>query len=273
MVKKILLLSIFCISLVSCGTRAPYRQEGTSFQQQKGAHRIMSYNIHHGRGMDDIVDIERIGKLIIDVQPEVVGLQEVDSVVNRSGNIDIIQMLSEQTGMHATFGYSILHDGGKYGNGILTREKPIKVKKIALPGAREARTALIVELERYVVVNTHLSLDGAERLRSVEIITDAAKGYDKPVFLTGDLNATPDSAPMELLKKEWQILSDPDQPTSPSIHPRRTIDYILGYTANGQTYTRYRAEVIDEQVASDHRPLFTDIRLAAPKVKQHVKEK
>ncbi|MDD4416316.1 MAG: hypothetical protein PHI70_05985 [Proteiniphilum sp.] len=52
----------------------------------------MSYNIHHGRGMDDAVDIERIGNVINEVNPEVVGLQEVDSVVNRSGNIDILQL-------------------------------------------------------------------------------------------------------------------------------------------------------------------------------------
>ncbi|MFA5650225.1 MAG: endonuclease/exonuclease/phosphatase family protein [Proteiniphilum sp.] len=272
MIKKIPLLLILCIYLVSCGTRST-QQGSTSFPQEKDAHRIMSYNIHHGRGMDDIVDIERIGKVIIDIHPEVVGLQEVDSVVNRSGNIDIIQMLSEQTGMHATFGYSILHDGGKYGNGMLTREKPVAVKKIALPGASEARTALIVELERYVVVNTHLSLNGEERLESVKIITDAAKAYDKPVFLIGDLNATPESAPMEFLKKGWQILSDPHQPTSPSVNPRRTIDYILGYTANEHNYTIQQAEVIDEPVASDHRPLFADIRLAAPKAKQHMKEK
>lgn len=60
----------------------------------------------------------------------------------------------------ATFGYSILHDEGKYANGLLTREKPINIRKIALPGANEARTAQIVELEKYVVVNTHLSQRG-----------------------------------------------------------------------------------------------------------------
>ncbi|NLX65279.1 MAG: endonuclease [Bacteroidales bacterium] len=224
----------------------------------------MSYNIHHGEGMDAKMDIERIGKLIIAVNPEVVGLQEVDSVVARSGNIDILQMLSEQTGMKGTFGYSILHDGGKYGNGMLTREKPLSVKKIALPGAKEARSALVVELDKYVVVNTHLSLTNEERLESVKIITDAVKTYDKPVFLMGDLNATPDSEPITFLQDKWQILSNPKQPTSPSVNPRSTIDYILGYTANGQTYAKYKAQVIDEQVASDHRPLFVDIRLKTP---------
>ena len=85
------------------------------------------------QGMDDVVDIPRISDVINDVSPDVVGLQEVDSVVNRSGNIDIIQQLSEHTGMHATYGYSILHDGGKYGNGLLTREEPLSVKRSVCP--------------------------------------------------------------------------------------------------------------------------------------------
>lgn len=254
--KKNLILSLLSFVTTLCWAQ--------NFPQSENTHRLMSYNIHHGEGMDGKMDIKRIGDLINAVNPEVVGLQEVDSVVNRSGKIDIIQLLSEQTGMFPTFGYSILHDGGKYGNAVLTREKPVAVKKIALPGAKEARTALIVELDKYVVVNTHLSLTNEERLQSVKIITDAIKKYNKPVFLMGDLNATPDSDPIEFLKKEWQILSNPEQPTSPSTNPKSTIDYVLGYTAKGETYAKYGAQVIDEQVASDHRPLFVDIRLKTP---------
>lgn len=254
--KKTLLVSIFSLLLFHIGAQ--------SFPQRENTHRLMSYNIHHAKGMDNKIDVERIGRLIMNVNPEVVGLQEVDSVMVRSGNIDILQLLAAQTGMHATFGYSILHDGGKYGNGMLTKEKPLAVKKIALPGAKEARTALIVELNRYVVVNTHLSLTNEEQLESVKIITKAVEKYDKPVFLMGDLNATPDSEPMTYLQEKWQYLSNTKQLTSPSVNPRSTIDYVLGFTAKGQTYAKYRAHVIDEQVASDHRPLFVDIRLKTP---------
>lgn len=250
--KKITLLAIFCLALFLAGAQTYPRHDNTC--------RVMSYNIHHGEGMDGIIDIDRIGKLIIDIDPDVVGLQEIDSVTARSANIDIMRHLSEQTGMYATFGFSILYDGGKYGNGILTREKPVAVRKIALPGADEARTALIVELNNYVVVNTHLSLNNEERLQSVKIITDAVSTYDKPVILTGDLNATPDSAPIQFLEKGWQILSDPGKHTFPSVNPKETIDYILGFTAKGKSYTKYRSEVIDEQIASDHRPLFADFR-------------
>src|SRR5690554_1008072 len=92
-----------------------------NFPQRENTHRLMCYNIHHGEGMDERMDIERISNLILKINPEVVGLQEIDSVVNRSGNIDIMKLFAEQTGMYATFGFSIYHDGGKYGNGMLTR--------------------------------------------------------------------------------------------------------------------------------------------------------
>ncbi|MFA7493777.1 MAG: endonuclease, partial [Proteiniphilum sp.] len=78
--KKIISFAIFCLAIFQVGAQ--------TFPQRENTHRLMSYNIHHGEGMDGKMDIERIGKLIIDINPEVVGLQEVDSVVARSGNID-----------------------------------------------------------------------------------------------------------------------------------------------------------------------------------------
>ena len=36
--------------------------------------RVMSYNIHHGRGSDDKVDLDRIAKLINDWNPDLVAL-------------------------------------------------------------------------------------------------------------------------------------------------------------------------------------------------------
>lgn len=256
MKKTILLFLISCLAL--------FNIEAQTYPQRENTHRLMSFNIQHGEGMDRKIDIERIGNVILDANPEVVGLQEVDSVVNRSGNIDIMKLLAEQTGMHPVFGYSILHDGGKYGNGMLTKEKPIGVIKINLPGASEARTALIVELNRYVVVNTHLSLTNDERLESVKIITEAIRDYDKPVFLMGDLNAEPGDDPIEHLEKEWQILTNTNAKTFPSTEPKVTIDYVLGYKGKGETYAKFQSRVLEDKITSDHRPLFVDIRLKTP---------
>lgn len=255
--KLIILLSILSITLGSVHAQ--------TFSQRENTQRLMSYNIHHGEGMDEVIDIERIGNVILDINPEVVALQEIDSVLTRSGSIDILDLLQKQTGMHATFGYSILHDGGKYGNGFLSKEKPINTRKISLPGEKEARTALIIELEKYVVVNTHLSLTNEERLESVKIITEAIKEYNKPVFLMGDLNAEPKDEPIKWLEEaEWQILSNANAKTFPSIEPNVTLDYVLGYKGKGETYGKFRAQVINNEIASDHRPIFVDVRIKTP---------
>lgn len=251
----LLVLAIFLPSVLFSAPDFPQRENTT---------RLMSFNIHHAEGMDGKFDVERIGSLIQNTIAEVVALQEVDSVVGRSGKIDIMLRLEKQTGMFASFGFSILHDGGKYGNGVLTREKPLNVIKIALPGVSEARTALIVELNRYVVVNTHLSLSEAKRIESVRLITEAISGYRKPVFLLGDLNALPGSAPIKFLEKDWQLLSNANSKTYPSDEPAETLDYVWGYKANGETYARFGSRVIDDKISSDHRPLFVDVRLKTP---------
>ncbi len=230
--------------------------------QEQDSIRLMSYNIHRAEGMDEKIDIKRIGTIILEVNPEVAALQEVDSVVNRSGNIDILKALAEQTGMYHTFGYSILHDGGKYGNGVLTKERPVNASKIYLPGEDEARTALIIELEEYIIVNTHLSLTNMERLESVKIITEYIKGYDKPVFLLGDLNAEPHEDPIKWLESEkWVVLTDSLAPTFPSTEPDITIDYIIGYKGDVFNYKTINSTVIDNKIASDHRPIYTDVQI------------
>ena len=58
--------------------------------------RFASYNIFHG-GLADY-DMSRIAKNITDNQIDIVGLQEVDIGVARSGKIDILDELSKKTG-------------------------------------------------------------------------------------------------------------------------------------------------------------------------------
>ena len=57
-------------------------------------YRVMTYNIHHGEGTDNIIDIKRIAKVINKWSPELVALQEVDNGTTRSGNINEADTLS-----------------------------------------------------------------------------------------------------------------------------------------------------------------------------------
>jgi endonuclease/exonuclease/phosphatase family metal-dependent hydrolase len=81
--------------------------------------RILSYNIHHGAGMDEVLDLDRIAALIREVNPDLVALQEMDSVVTRTGGVDQMATLGESTGLQPLFGRFMAYQGGAYGMGIL----------------------------------------------------------------------------------------------------------------------------------------------------------
>lgn len=61
--------------------------------------RLMSYNIRHGAGLDGRLDFERIAEVIKREHPDVVALQEVDSVTRRTGGRDFLGELGVSTGM------------------------------------------------------------------------------------------------------------------------------------------------------------------------------
>lgn len=50
--------------------------------------RVLSYNIHHAEGIDGKLDVARIARVIKDCQPDLVALQEVDKLVERTESID-----------------------------------------------------------------------------------------------------------------------------------------------------------------------------------------
>lgn len=153
--------------------------------------RIMSYNVHNAIGMDGKTDCNRIADIITSVNPDVVAIQEVDSMTIRSKRKDILGEIAKQTGMKATFAEAIPYQGGKYGIGILSKEKPIRVKRVPLPGREEARTMVLAEFNDYVFVATHFSLTSADQELSVPLVVNEVKLCGKPVFFAGDMNSEP----------------------------------------------------------------------------------
>jgi endonuclease/exonuclease/phosphatase family metal-dependent hydrolase/Icc-related predicted phosphoesterase len=254
--KKGFLSFIFAMTIL-CGYAQPY-------PQQENTVRVMSYNVRNAKGMDDVTDYQRIADVINEAAPDVVALQELDSVTGRSRGVDVLTRLAGLTAMFAVYGASIPFDGGQYGIGVLSKEKPVSWKRIPLPGREELRSLLIVEFKNYILGCTHFSLNGDDRQASVAIINEAVRAFNKPVFLAGDLNATPESPVMQAFRDKWVILNDTAKFTIPSDKPRRTIDYIMGYTPKGQVYSVWQTRVINTE-ASDHLPLFADVRPSTPK--------
>lgn len=221
--------------------------------------RLMTYNIHNGTSTDNTKSYQRIADVISQAQADVVAVQEVDSVTERSEQTDVLLELATLTGMHHTYAPAIALGGGKYGIGILSREEPAGFHYVPLPGREEARVMLLVEFSNYVFCNAHISLTAADQLLSLPIIKEeVAKFTDKPVFFAGDFNAEPDSPFILGLTEDFKILTNTKWYTYPSSYPQGTIDYITIANKDSQNYTTVSSRTISTQ-ASDHLPVVADI--------------
>lgn len=231
--------------------------------------RVLTYNIHHGEGTDAKLDVARIAAVIQSVDPDFVAVQEVDVRTTRVAGADLAHQLAARTGLHAVFGKAIDHQGGWYGNALLSRWPLHGFTNHLMPftPTRERRAVLEgITGGGFRFFATHLDITEPDRLlaagRIAEIV--AAHPAGLPMILAGDLNATPGSATMNALLKDWSsAVLDAPLLTSPAAKPIRQIDYILFRPASRWRVLEVR--VLDEPVASDHRPLFAVFQLVETK--------
>lgn len=238
--------------------------EGHAGTNPSKALRIMSYNIRHGEGTDHKLDLKRTAEVIIKNKPDIVAVQEVDSATKRSNGLYTLGEIARISHMYPVFSPAISFEGGKYGQGMLCKEKPLNYQIIPLPGKEEKRTLLIAEFPSYIFCATHLSLTEADRMTSLDIIRKEIGNKQKPVFFAGDLNTKPNEAFIQQAKKDFVILTNTQVPTFPADEPKETIDYIMSAQKDTATFTILSTKVINEPVASDHRPVMVDIAFRQP---------
>ena len=224
--------------------------------------KLMSYNIRNTKGMDNVRNVQRIANVINNEAPDVVAIQELDSMTTRSNQTDVLAEVAERTQMHANYAPAISFQGGKYGIGILSKEQPLSIRTFPLPGREEERMLMIAEFKDYLFACTHLSLTEEDRLASLDIIKNSASTSNKPFFLAGDLNDTPDSKFIKSLQQDFQILTNTKKPTYPAPEPKETIDYIAAWKENTDNFANLSTQVVEEPLASDHRPITVTLRMA-----------
>ncbi|WP_197254952.1 endonuclease/exonuclease/phosphatase family protein [Paenibacillus dendritiformis] len=236
---------------------------------------IVTFNIHHGRGIDGKVNLERIAQVLEDSKADVIALNEVDKHFSRrSGYLDQLAWLSGRLRMrYSFFGATISSADGsvlrQYGNAVLSRF-PIVSRQNHVFGASpfhaEKRAVLEVSVDvrghlvkMYV---THLSLVPYIRSKQVDFLTEKIKEDAHPVILTGDLNTRPGT---KSWRKLQQILTDachyPGMTpcrTFPSRRPLFRMDYIFV----SRHFRIVSTEVIASlPAASDHLPLKATVSL------------
>ncbi len=263
--KLLTILLLMGLGLTGCQSQSAARSQ-TDQSMPPATLRVLTYNIHHGVGDDGKLDLQRIADVINAVKPDLVALQEVDKRVERSNHIDEPAVLAKLTGMHPVFEKNIDFQGGEYGNAILSRSPVIRHVNNKLPQsyADEQRGLLEAHIEHHgrpvIFYATHFDYrgDDTERLASSVMLKDLIEQQStQTIIVAGDLNTRPDTAVMKKLRKFLvDTHNEENGPgyTFPADNPDRRIDYIMHTPRAGLKVIESR--VIDEPVASDHRPLL-----------------
>lgn len=239
-------------------------EAGLAQQEAAEAVRVLAYNIHHGEGMDDLLDLERIAELIVRLEPDLVALQEVDRSVERTGGVDQAARLGELTGMQPVFGGFMPYQGGDYGMAILSGWPVVASSNHRLPDGAEPRTALAVTVRSPVTgrelefVGVHFYRTEAERLAQAERLATVYADSDLPILLAGDFNSQPGSPVLQLLAQRWRFIDKgSDRFTFPAHAPDREIDFVA-YRPQA-AFRVLSQRLIDEPVISDHRPVLVEL--------------
>ena len=229
---------------------------------------VATYNIHHGVGEDDALDLRRIAAALRDSGAAVIGLQEVDKHFGtRSQYADQASELGRLLMMEHVYGANIdlppEQQGGarrQYGTAIVSAYPIVSWSNVPLPNlGGEQRGLLSAEIDvngmTIRVLNTHLQNDDpAERSAQTAFIAERLASIDQPVILLGDLNAEATASELNvmesLLQDTWLLAGEGPGFTFPAAAPNRRIDYV--FTGLCMPPTRV---TVGRSLASDHLPL------------------
>lgn len=228
--------------------------------------KVLSWNLHHGAGLDGKIDLSRIADFIKKQDADVVVLQEIDHQCKRSGNIDQTAELAKLTGLHGAFGAAMPYDGGQYGLAILSKHPIGETQVIQLSPGNEPRIGFLAEIKApqggLSVVSTHLDHRSGERrfAQAKELLT-ALEKISGPIVVGGDFNDVPGSPALALFTAPWlHARKKHPEATFPANHPKSEIDLFFVRRLVPVKET----EVLEESISSDHRPIIAALAIAKP---------
>ena len=222
---------------------------------------VASYNIHRGVGLDRRRDLDRIAAVIEELEPDVVGLQEV--IRGHGGpQADQPGYLAHRLGMNLVMGVTRELGAGTYGNAVLTRLPIVASATRDLShGRRERRGAVRVDLAADGLVvhvfNCHFGLAFRERRRQLELLgafIGLCGGLAGPRILVGDFNEWHLGPVTRRFRREFASPMRRLRRTHPAVFPVFALDRIY-WDADlaGEDLRAHRSRLA--KVASDHLPL------------------
>lgn len=249
--------------------------------------RLVSFNILHGRSTTDgLVDVDRFSRAVAALDPDVLGLQEVDRAQERSGRADLTAVAAAAMGavehrfvaaLSGTPGATWVAATGTeqpgsaaYGVALLSRYPvtswqvqglpalPVRAPILA-PGRRrpvlvtdEPRVAVTAMLRTpagpLAVTATHLSFLRGWNVRQLRLLVRATGRTAGPQVLLGDLNMGDRTARLATRMRTTGTVA-----TFPAAAPDRQLDHVLVRGLPGP----FRVRAVETEL-SDHRALVVD---------------
>jgi endonuclease/exonuclease/phosphatase family metal-dependent hydrolase len=209
--------------------------------------------------------LDRITQFLKSLDPDIVGLIEVDTGSIRSGLVNQAHEIAESLGHYSTYQC-------KYGTGSLNQLVPIVRKQsnafLAAPRVEGERfhyfetgiKRLIIELELedVCVFLVHLSLKFRHRHDQLRYLHELVKQARKPVIVAGDFNTFWGDHEIYLFTQAAGLRSAnlKGLPSYPSRTPRKELDFIL----HSDTIEITHFEIPNVRM-SDHLPLVCDFEI------------
>jgi len=180
--------------------------------------KIGSYNIKHGS--DNGRYCEGIGKLLRENDLDIIGIQEIDCFVNRSGNIDVLKEIASAGNYHYyKFYKTINYQNGDYGLGIISKYPFETISVTKLSHCKEQRLIVLAEVDingfKMNFLVTHFELGTYEDVRKFQFIEVKNILKDLKYFvLTGDFNVQNWNEPGNFFEigkhfDDYKILNNP----------------------------------------------------------------
>ena len=243
--------------------------------------RLLLYNIRYAVGggasmhmplpgagyvLGNVSVLPDITQFVRSVDPDIVGLIEVDTGSIRSRKVNQAEKMAADLGMHTSY-------ETKYGSKSINQILPIVRKQgnafLAASRVHGERfhyfdtgiKRLIIEFEMrdFAVFLVHLSVKYRHRHLQLRRLYDLIVGTDKPVIVAGDFNTFWGENEIYLFMQAAGLTSaNVDSiPTYPSRAPRRELDFVLyqqGIAVTGFDVPQVRY--------SDHLPIVCDFDVA-----------
>lgn len=236
-----------------------------SFSAFAGNLKVFSMNLHCGLG-DWQARMETVVQEILEIDPDVIGLQEVCFNDDMNMTKTIIQKL-EDGGYDVNFKLTTeTHQSFiKYQEELLIISKHVVTNSLdeSLPGIKFFENRILaIEINNIWFINTHLHFAFPQvRTRQYRKISRLFK--DKNALLMGDLNSNSSDEESNLMKKDnWKDYYN--GPTFPSHKPDKTFDGFwttATLTSQIQKYEMKRLFLDEVNPPSDHLGILLEMDL------------